>query len=102
MNYLRIGTPNITLSNNPNIIYSTQLPDNNIANVTILTQYVILQANIEGKWEKSGGLISATNTVTFELITLNIAGLYEFFAFVGETHILAIQIQISVTGILNY
>ena len=90
------------MSNNPNIIHSTLPPDINTADVTILTQNVILQANIEGKWEKSGELISATNTVTFDLITLNIAGLYEFFTVEGEVSTLAIQIQISVTGTLNY
>ena len=107
MNYsyyriLFIGTPSITLSNNPSIIHSMLPPDINTADVTILTQNVILQANIEGKWGKSGELISATNTVTFDLITLNIAGIYEFFTIEGEVSTLAIQIQISVTGTRNY
>ena len=99
---LFIVTPSITLSNNPNIIHSTLPPDINTAEVTILTQNVILQANIEGKWEKSGELISATNTVTFELITLNIAGLYEFYTSESGVSTLTIRIQISVTGTLNY
>ena len=77
-------------------------PDINTADVTILTQNVILQANIEGKWKKSGESISATNTVTFELITLNIAGIYEFYTMESGVSTLAIQIQISVTGLLNY
>ena len=107
MNYsyysiLFIVTPSITLSNNPSIIHSTLPPDINTADVTILTQNVIVQANIEGKWEKSGELMSTTNTVTFDLITNNIAGLYEFFTVEGGDSTLQIRIQISVTGIRNY
>ena len=77
-------------------------PDINRANITILTQNVILQANIEGKWQKSGKLIDSNNTVTFDLITLNLAGLYKFYTVKNKTSTLAIQIQISVTGTRNY
>ena len=93
-----IGNLTITLSNNLGMVYSMLPPNINTADVTILTQNVILQANMEGRWNKSGETISTTNTIAFDVITRNLAGLYEFLS-VEDT--LAIQIKISVTGTPN-
>ena len=93
-----IGNPEITLSNNPNITHSTLPPDINTADVTILTLNVILQASVEGIWQKPDGTNIDGNVIVFDVFTRDLAGLYKFFTVENETPTLVIQIQISVTG----
>ena len=94
--YPFIVTPTITLSSTIQSDTTTfPITDGN-ANIPILTKNVILEANIPGTWE--GKQSSTTNTISFSIFTLVLAGSYTFTAAEGGNAALTVQIDLSVSG----
>ena len=65
----------------------------------VLSQNVVLQAILEGRWQLPYGSSIDGRSLEIELFTKNLAGLYEFYtAGLEETEVLAIQIEITAIG----
>ena len=90
----------ITLSTTSHTITYSDLPkDTNRADITALSQNILIRANLEGRWEIPDGSSINGKLIEIELFTRNLAGLYKFYvAGLETTEILAIQIEITVIG----
>ena len=65
----------------------------------ILSQNVMLQANLEGRWQLPNSSSIDGKLMEIKLFTKNLAGLYEFYtAGLEDTEVLAIQIEITAIG----
>ena len=65
----------------------------------LLSQNVMIRANLEGRWEIPDGFSLNGKLIEIELFTRNLAGLYKYYvAGLEVTEILAIQIEITVIG----
>ena len=65
----------------------------------IQSQNVVLQANLEGRWQLPEGSSIDGKSLEIELFTKNLAGLYEFYtAGLEEIEVVAIQIEITAIG----
>ncbi|KAI6650360.1 hypothetical protein LOD99_6037 [Oopsacas minuta] len=74
------GPPVITLSTAPDTTYS-MLPtasDNNRANIPVLSENVMLQTNLLGRWLKPDGSSTDGNFIEFILFTVDLVGIYQF------------------------
>ena len=79
--------------------YSDSPTDTNTADIMLLSQNIMIRANLEGRWEIPDGSSITGRLIEIKLFTRYQAGLYKFYV-VGleETEILAIQIEITVIG----
>ena len=94
--YPLIVTPTITLSSTIQSDTTTFPISDGNATIPILTKNVLLEANIPGTWE--GKQNSTTNTISFSVFNLKLAGPYTFTAAEGGNGTLTVQIDISVSG----
>ena len=97
---LPIEQPVITLATTSHTISYSDLPtDTNTADIMILSQKIMIRANLEGRWEMPVGSSITGKLIQIELFTRNLAGLYKYYVTgLEETEILAIQIEITVIG----
>ena len=95
---IHIGPPEITLSTTPDTTY-TILPSStttNEASVLVLTQNVVLRANLEGKWKLPDESLINDSSIEITLFTKDLAGLYRFYVTSwGGSEELAIQIKLN-------
>ena len=79
--------------------YSDLPTDTNTADIILLSQNIMIRANLEGRWEIPDGSSIIGKLIVIELFTRNLAGLYKFYVSgLEETELLAIQIEIAVIG----
>ena len=97
---ISIGPPQITLSTTSDTY--RELPNSGIANtadINVLSNNVMLQVNIKGRWELPDGSSSDESVIEFELFTKDLAGVYKFYVSSWDgSEVLAIQIEISAVG----
>ena len=75
------------------------IPDTNSADTTVLSNNVVLQSNLKGKWERPNGYSVAESKIEFELFTQDLAGVYMFHVTSwSRSEVIAIQIEISAIG----
>ena len=93
------GPPQITLSQDSVNSFSLLPPDINTADVTVLTQNVIVNSNLVGRWQRPDESNVTHNSLTFPIFSQSDEGLYKFYVtdWYGEDT-LAIQIYISAQG----
>ena len=95
------GPPVITLSTTSGTNY-TLLPNSagsNRADITVLSQNVMLEANLEGRWELGNVPLETGKLIEIELFTKNSAGLYMFYVTSWDnSEVVAIQIEIAAIG----
>ncbi|KAI6660002.1 hypothetical protein LOD99_14343 [Oopsacas minuta] len=91
------GPPLITLNHGSINSFSLLAPDVNTADVTVLTQNVVLSSNLFGRWQKPDDTSVTHNSITFLIFYQYDEGLYKFYVtnWDGE-ETLAIQIYISI------
>ena len=93
------GPPTISLSNTTQGTFSARPQASNTANIRVLTDNVILQTELEGRWETPGNVSTTDKFIPFPYFTVDHAGLYRFYVTGWDSNeVLAIQIVISVTG----
>ena len=96
-----LGPPVITLSTTPGTNYALQPKSSgsNRADITILSQNVTLEVNLEGRWKLGNVPLETGNLTEIELFTKNSAGLYMFHVTSWDnSEVVAIQIEISAVG----
>ena len=94
------GLPTISLSNTTQGSFSARPQGSNTANIRVLTDNVILQTELEGRWETPGNVSTTDKSISFPYFTADHAGLYRFYVAGWDSNeVLAIQILISATGI---
>ena len=92
----------IRLSHPTDKTYSVLPPDYNRASIGVLTQNVTLQtSNVTGIWQRPDNTNTTNNKIEFPPFSANFAGLYRLYITNQDrSYALAIQIYISVSGIL--
>ena len=97
---ISLGPPVLTLSTTSDTY--RELPNSGIANtadINVLSNNVMLQVNIKGRWELPDGSSSNESVIEFELFTKDLAGVYKFYVSSWDgSEVLAIQIEISAVG----
>ena len=79
--------------------HSLIFPDTNSAGITTLSKNVMLQSNLEGRWELPDGSSVAESRIEFETFTKDLAGLYKFQVTSWDrSEVIAIQIELSAIG----
>ena len=95
-----IGPPMITLSTTSDT-YS-ELPTSGNANtayIPVLSQNVILNVNLRGRWVPSDSTTVGGESIEIQLFTINLAGVYQFkVTSWSGSEVLAIQIELSAIG----
>ena len=99
--YIILGPPEITLSHGSTDTFSLLPPDTNIAEIEVLTQNVLLSANLVGRWYRPDDSLVTQNSLTFTIFHQTDGGMYSFYVtdWNGELA-LAIRINISIIGML--
>ena len=106
--YILIGPPTLTITDTSSISYTMLPPMNNTADITVFNQNVMSEVNLVtqnslGRWITPLSPEIATSSTTVSEFTANLAGLYQFYVKnFQDTEELAIQIQISAIGKINY
>ena len=93
------GPPTISLSNTTQGTFSARPQGNNTANIRVLTDNVILQTELGGRWVAPGNVSITDKSIVFPYFTVDHAGLYRFYvAGWNSIEVLAIEIIISASG----
>ena len=97
--YHQIGPPLITLSPVSSNSFSLLVPDVNTADVTVLSQNVVLSANLVGRWQRPNYDNVTHNSISFPIFYQSDEGLYKLYVpgWDGEER-LSIQIYLSIMG----
>ena len=97
--YHQIGPPLIILSHVSSNSFSLLVPDVNTADVTVLSQNVVLSTNLVGRWQRPNYDNVTHNSISFSIFYQSGGGLYKFYVpgWDGE-EILSIQIYLSIMG----